>query len=132
MILNPTIADTTTNTNPTLLGKLSANMNTTADQAIALSLGTATKYIIEKILVTNASASLTLANGGIYTGAAKGGTAIVAAQIFSALTASTKTLVLTLVGLLDVLSTNPIFLSLTVAQGSAATADIYVFGRPLA
>lgn len=117
--------------NTDLLGSLkTANMNTTADQAIALKLGGAAKYVIEKILVTNASASLSLAAGGIYTTTAKGGTAIVAAaQVFSALTGTTKALSLTLAALTDILTGSTIYLSLTVAQGGAATVDIYVYGR---
>lgn len=109
-----------------------ANMNTTADQPIPVNLKGATKYIIEKIVVTNANTTLTLAAGGIYTAAAKGGTAIVtAAQAYSALTASTKVLALTLAALTDVLTANTIYFALTTAQGGAATADVYVFGRVL-
>jgi hypothetical protein len=117
----------------TFLGKLAGvDMNSTADQAISIRLVGATNYIIEKILVTNASASLSLAAGGIYTAASKGGTAIVAAgQVYSALTGSTKVVSLTLAVLTDVLSASTVYLSLTVAQGTAATADIYVFGRLL-
>jgi hypothetical protein len=116
----------------TFLGKFSSvDMNATGDQPIILRTGTA-GYLIEKIIVTNASASLSLAAGGVYTAASKGGTAIVAAgQLYSALTGSTKLLSLTLAALTDVLTTSPIYLSLTVAQGTAATADIYMFGRIL-
>lgn len=116
-----------------LLGVLTgANMNSTADQAIPLRLPGATKYIVEKIVVTNASASLSLAAGGIYTAASKGGTAVVAAaQVYSALSGASKALSLTLAALTDVLTATSLILSLTVAQGGAATADVYVFGRLL-
>lgn len=103
-----------------------ANMNSTADQAMT-KIGTFSGYIIERIVATNASISLTTAAGGIYTAAAKGGTAIVAAgQAYSGLTTSAQTLALTLANT-DRRTETPI-LSLTTAQGAAATADFYVIG----
>lgn len=112
-----------------LLGVLSgANMNSTADQTIVLD---SSSVIITQILVTNASASLTLAAGGFYTAASKGGSAIVAAaQVYSALTNSTLAVSPT-IGVYTKVSASQVFLSLTVAQGSAATADIYVLGIDL-
>lgn len=109
-----------------VLGKLlGANMNTTTDQAIALGYGHA---IVTDIVVTNASLSLTLATGGCYTGAGKTGTIIVAAaQAYSALTAAGLALKLVMAVPVRVL-TSQIFFALTVAQGTAATADIYVLG----
>lgn len=113
-----------------MLGKLiGANMNSTADQPIAIN---SSKYVIRRIVVTNASANLTLAAGGFYTGAAKSGTTIVsAAQVYSALSASTKVVDLTIIGLADVLTATTLYLSLTTGQGSAATADVYIFGDVL-
>jgi hypothetical protein len=114
---------------PTLLGRLkSANMNSTADQPIVVGI---TKYIIRRIIVQNSSASLTLAAGGLYTAAAKGGDVIVpATQIYSALTVATKFLDLTLAAILntDVRTESTLYLSLTVAQGVAATADLFILG----
>ena len=77
------------------LGKLvGANMNITTDNIIPIN---STNYIVRRITVTNASASLTLAAGGVYNATSKGGNAIVAAaQVYSALTATTKTVDLTL------------------------------------
>jgi hypothetical protein len=113
-----------------LLGKkVSANMNVTTDQTIAIG---ASKYFIDKVVVTNASASLTLAVGGLYTASSKGGTQVIAnTQIFSALTASTKILLLTSLVTADVLTASQLFLSLTTAQGSAATCDILIYGYDL-
>lgn len=112
-----------------LIGSLiGANMNTTADQAITVSSG---NYLLTAIVGTNASASLTLAAGGIYTTTGKGGTAVVAAaQVYSALTAATKQVGLTL-AVTDRRTETTLYLALTVAQGSAATMDLYLFGRPL-
>ncbi len=110
-----------------VLGSLvGADMNSTADQAIAIS---AAKYVIRGIVATNASINLTTAVGGVYAAASKAGTAIVAnTQAYSALTAASKFVDLTLAGETDTRTLATIYLSLTTAQGAAATADIYVIG----
>jgi len=112
-----------------LLGKLiGANMNVLTDQAIPITRIGTQKYIITKIVVTNASTSLTAADGGIYTAVSKGGTAIVAAaQVYTALTSATVALDLTL-AVNNTYTLDNLYLSLTGTQGGAATADIYVFG----
>lgn len=122
-----------------LLGRLlSANMNVTTDQAFtwAISGGTPNtglyRYVVERILVVNASTSLTTAAGGIYDTASKGGVAIVAAaQAYSALTGATLGLDLTIAAAGKAILTNPPILSLTTPQGGAATADMFLFGRYL-
>lgn len=115
-----------------LLGSLiAADFNTTSDQAITIASGV-TKYIIRRIIVTNASISLTTAAGGVYSNAGKTGTIIVAAaQVYSALTAAAKFKDLTLEAVVgtDILTTTTIYLSLTTPQGAAATANVYVFGE---
>ena len=117
-----------------LLGKLiGANMNSTADQQITM-LDNPSKFILRRIVVTNASVSLTTAAGGVYTAVSKGGTAVVAAaQAYSSLTTSSLFLDLTLSttssASTTVKSSIPnLYLSLTTAQGAAATADVYVYG----
>lgn len=117
--------------NNQVLGSLiGANMNSVADQSITIAGGA--KYIISKIVVTNASTSLTLATGGFYTAASKGGTAIVAAaQVFSALTGATKVLLPT-IAVSDARTEATLYLALTIAQGGAATADVYIIGDVLA
>lgn len=117
-----------------LLGsKIAADFNSTSDQIITI-FSNPSKYIVRRIVVTNASTSLTTAAGGIYTAASKGGTAIVAAaQAYTSLTASTLFLDLTLSATgnasTTVKSSIPnLYLSLTTAQGAAATADVYVYG----
>jgi hypothetical protein len=118
-----------------LLGKLiGANFNVTTDQAIVLT----PNCVPMEFLVTNASISLTTAAGGIYTAAAKGGVAIVAAtQVYSNLTIATRAVLLTIAQLMNAVAGTAatpaqIFFSLTTGQGAAATADIYVFGLDLA
>lgn len=115
-----------------VLGKLiGANFNATTDQAIAIN---SNRYIIERIMVCAPSISLTTAAGGFYPAASKGGTAIVAAgQAYSALTGATKWLDCTLSATpgTDLYTATTLYLSLTTAQGAAATADVYVIGRDL-
>lgn len=112
-----------------LLGKLiGANMNVLTDQAIPITRIGTQKYLITKIVVTNASTSLTAADGGIYTATSKGGTAVVAAtQVYTALTSATVALDLTL-AVNNTYTVSNLYLSLTGTQGAAATADVYVFG----
>jgi hypothetical protein len=108
-----------------------ANFNSIADQAMVIQSGV-TRYIIRRIIVDNASINLTTAAGGIYTQAAKAGTAIVAAaQVYTALTTSAKFKDLTLEAVIatDILTATTIYLSLTTAQGAAATANVWVFGE---
>jgi hypothetical protein len=117
-----------------VLGTLrAANFNSTADQAISIAPGI-TAFQLSSILVTNCSTSLTLAAGGFYTAASKGGTVLVlAATIYTALTGATVLSSLTIVtATLPVRYTLAnIYLSLTTGQGSAATCDVYVIGTDL-
>lgn len=112
---------------------IGANMNVTTDQPFAV-IGNAApiSYVISQIRAVNASISLTLAAGGIYTAASKAGNALVAAgQVYSTLTGSTIGLDLTVAAVGNGLQAVVPILSLTTAQGAAATADFYIFGRIL-
>lgn len=124
-----------------ILGVLySADMNVTTDQAIPLILvpeiatGTA-RYVVRGVQVTNASISLTTATGGIYTATSKGGTAIVANALnqYTSLTTATASLDLTLAAAAtaSTFTGGTLYLSLTNAQGAAATADFYIWGEIL-
>src|SRR5688572_23243470 len=112
-----------------LLGQLRlANFNSTADQAIAMPGG---RYIIRRIIVTDASTSMTTAAGGVYPTTAKGGTAIVnAGQVYTPLTGATKYTAMTLRPITDeeVYTLTAVYLSLTTPQGSAATATVTIYG----
>ncbi len=120
------------------------DLNKTTDTAIPISVPTLT-YMIDAIDVTSPSTSLTTAVGGVYSAASKGGVAIVAnSQVFSALTSSTAnttgnalSLTLSTAGNTTEFggpaATSPIttiYLSLTTAQGAAATANVRVYCRP--
>lgn len=117
-----------------LFSIIGANMNTTADQIFAQNVTASpfpfTNYVITSIMTANASTSLSIAAGGIYTAASKGGTPIVAAvQVYSGLTTSAKIINPTIANT-DLRTTVP-YLSLTTGQGGAATADFYIFGYAL-
>ena len=116
-----------------LLGVLkSANLNTTSDQAITIL--NSSKYIVDKVVVANASANLgaSIAAGGIYSATSKGGTVVVgAAQAYTALTAASKFATMTLALTTDSLTAATLYFSLTTAAGNAATCDIYIYGFPL-
>lgn len=117
-----------------LLGRLiGANMNVTTDQPFVMrQLSQLVPFRITKISAGNSAVSLTTAVGGIYPAASKGGTAIVAnSQVFSGLTGATLVNSLTLVTAPSNTIYAPsqgIWLSLTTAQGAAATADFYIWG----
>jgi len=116
---------------PMLLGKLlGANLNTTSDQAIYL---ISSNYVVTHVVVTNASATPANAQGGIYTGANKTGSTVTSsAQTYTTLTTATIYLYSTL-GLSGTnrLTAPVVYLSLGVAEGSALTADFYLFGFAL-
>ena len=105
----------------TLVG---ANFNITTDQSIALPGGV---YRLTKITTTNTSTSMTTAAGGFYTAASKAGAPLVAAaQVYSGMVTAPNVVTCTLANVLSVLT--PIYFALTSGQGTAATADIRVYG----
>lgn len=124
---------------------LGANMNSTADQAIPISVPSAT-WVLDSIWVSNPSISLTTAAGGFYTGASKSGVTVVASnQAYSTLTTNTanttgNAFAVTIAtagattdfnGYGQASQISTLYFSLTTAQGAAATADIRVRCRPL-
>ena len=116
----------------------SADFNSTSDQALVLP-SRITAFMLTRIIITNPSISLTTAVGGFYPAASKGGTALVAnTQVYSSLTTASKLLQATLDSAVATtrysianLADWAIYLSLTTAQGAAATADVYVCGIDL-
>lgn len=115
---------------PQLLFQLiGADMNVTTDQAFVQYQPFST-YLLTHAIATNASVDMTAADGGIYTAASKGGTALVpAAQVYTALTVPAASLLLTIAaGRNNALD---LYLSLTGAQGGAGTCDFYILGVPL-
>jgi hypothetical protein len=118
--------------NPTdLLGYLiQADFNIITDQLIS-NLNNSYKYRIRRITVCNTTVNgMSVSAGGFYTGAAKTGTIIVAnTQVYTGLTNAATALDLTLNSPNAVLpAATPLYFSLTTGHGSAAKADIYVYG----
>lgn len=128
-------AVTATTLKSTVTQTIGANLNSTADQAIPI--GNAASYIVRRIVLTNVSTSLGAGAtvGGFYNATTKpaGGILVAATQVYTALTAASKLLDATLATLAgtDVQTAANLYLSLTIAFGSAATADIYIFGDVL-
>lgn len=112
-----------------VLGSLtSVNLNSaTTDNAVAIE---SARYRIDKIVVENASVSVTTATSGVFTAAGGAGTTIAADQSLAALTASTKFKDLTLGGSVtaDVVTAGTIYYRVGTAQGVAATANVWVIG----
>lgn len=114
-----------------LFSLVGANMNSTADQQFT-KLGTFTNWNAFTIVAVNPSTNLTTAVGGIYTAASKGGDAMIAnTQVYTSLTSSVGRQPLTFVNTLCGVRTETPYLSLTTPQGSAATADFYIYGLAL-
>lgn len=111
-----------------------ANFNTTADQLMTnLMPAGYTRFRLQAIVAYWVSgASLTTAAGGIYTGAGKTGTAVVAnTQTFASMTGNgtNKAMTVTVAGAENIGTNNqPFYFSLTTAQGAAATGDVVVYG----
>ncbi len=128
-------SDSTSGTNQRVLFYLkAANFNVTTDQALLPYLSVPAKYKITEILVTNCSVSMTTAQGGFYTAISKGGTVIGATTTpYTACISATTLQDLKAVTNMDTstFTASNLYLSLTAAQGAAATADVYVLGIPL-
>jgi hypothetical protein len=113
------------------------NFNSIDDQPITFP-QYVTVFRLVNIIITNASTSLTTAQGGFYPAASKGGTPIVAnTQAYSALTTASGLMTATLASfgtgtrfsaatLGNVGGLLAIWFSLTTGQGSVASADIYM------
>jgi hypothetical protein len=114
-----------------LLGtKTSVDMNVAGDNTITMPSG---RYIIDKIVVDNASISLTTATGGVFTAVGGGGVTLAADQVLTALTASTKFVDLTLQAVVgtDTRTEGTLYFRVGTPQGAAATADFFIYGWKL-
>lgn len=124
---------------------IGANFNSTADQAISLT-GPASNWIVSRIIVDNCSASLTTAKGTFYAAASKttnivgstsgtttwaGITNSNAVWIYQPSGLNVADAGALFHGVYYTTASQTIYLSLTTAQGSAATCDVYVIGTRL-
>ena len=125
-----------------LARQLGASFSTTTDQPIVLP-QTVSAFQLTGIIVTNASISLNVAQGGFYPQPGKVGAPLVlSTQIYSvllsntilmqpALTAYAMTTRFTTAILAPIGTQMAIYFSLGSAQTGAATADIYILGVDL-
>lgn len=113
-----------------LVSSTGVDANATADTNLIVP---ATRYVIDAIVVENASLSLSAATAGLFTAAGGGGTTLAADQALSALTASGKFAELTPAGILatDVRTEGTLYLRVGTPQGAAATFNVHIFGRKL-
>lgn len=113
----------------------SVDLDATGDTEISIPNG-ARPYRITKVLVTNASANLSGGSleYGIFTAASAGGSAVVSDGVNSStsLTAATKVVSPTVALTADTTTASTLYLNVSVANGSAATADVYLYGEVLA
>ena len=118
---------------------LGANVNqTNTDIPIPLILLPGANFVVSKILINNASTSLTTATFGVFSATAAGGVVIVTAgAVMTGLTAPTSNLSATLAAtatttvLNQTTQANLLYLRVGTAQGAAATVDCYVWGDVL-
>lgn len=123
---------------------LGVNANAaTTDFAIPLLLLPGANFVIDSVLLNNASTSLTTATYGVFTATGGGGVTIVtnAATNLSALTVPTSNILATAGSGLAATATTTVFNQTTLAntlyvrtgtaQGGAATYDIYVWAKVL-
>lgn len=116
--------------NVTLFRLIGADMNSVADQLFA-PMFTFTRYLIDRVIITNASASISTAVGGVYGDVSKGGVQIVAAsQTYGGLSTAGKVIYPILSnGGQSLMTDMSLYLSLTIPQGAPATADWYIMGE---
>lgn len=116
----------------TLLYKVTVNINSANTDATAIT-NLPAKFIVRKVTPTNPSTSLgiSVATIGVYTGAGATGTNVVAAQLMTTLTGSTKFVDLPIALSADSLTASSLFVRCIAAHGSAATVDVYIEVTPL-
>lgn len=115
-----------------------ANFNVTTDQAIPIAVPSV-GWMVDEILISDPSVSMTTAAGGFYSAASKGGVAVVAnSQAYSALTTNAANTTgnamfatLATAGTTTAFNTSALYFSLTTPQGAAATANIRVYCVPM-
>ena len=85
---------------------------------------------VQSIIVANASIDLTTAELAVYTGPGATGTAIKTAYALSGNSSSAK-VVVTAATSTDAIDVSELYIRCTTAQGSAATANVFIYGYDL-
>lgn len=111
------------------------NPSVATDNAIPLALGT-TRYMIERVAITNANHTLTTASVGLYTATGASGVTVALSQLVTVSSSLADTangamvLILNSVSLFAFSDTTLQF-RIGVAEGAAATADVLLYVRPM-
>ena len=106
----------------------SVNLNTVGDTVANILVSG--RVSVQSIIVTNASTDLTTAQLAVYTGSAAGGTAVKTAYALTGNTTAAK-VVVTAATSTDAVTSTPLYIRCTTAQGAAATADVFIYGYDL-
>ena len=111
---------------------VSVNLNSVGDTLITVPNG-ARGYVVTDMIVTNASVTLAGSSMtiGAYGAAAAGGEVIVTPATATALTAASKFVKRT-IAQDDIVTGGTVYVRVAVAHGSAATADVYLYGYAIA
>jgi hypothetical protein len=104
------------------------NMNAIADTIAPILV--AGNVSVQSIIVANASVSLTTAQLAVYTGPGATGTTVKSAYALSG-NNSTTAVVVTAATSTASITTTPLYIRCTTAQGAAATADVFIYGYDL-
>lgn len=105
------------------------NVNAVGDTALPIL--TSATWSVSNVIVTNASVSLTAAAAGVFTAPGAGGTAIVASAALAGLTGPTVVSQRTVATTAAFTATPAMYLNVSVAQGAAATVDVFIYGYDL-
>lgn len=121
---------------------LGVNANAaTSDNAVQISVpslfNAGGSYYLEKVVLSNASVSLTTATAGVFTATGGGGTALASDQALSTLTAaalnsagSAYSMTLATGATTGALNAGTLYFRIGTAQGAAATVDARFYCRP--
>jgi hypothetical protein len=99
------------------------------DEAV-IQINNSTNYSVSNVIFTNASASLTSAEAGLFTAPNAGGTAIVADAALSAMTSSAVVSQRT-VATTNTQSAQNLYVNVSAVQAGSVTMDVYVYGYDL-
>jgi hypothetical protein len=106
----------------------SVNVNATGDTVLPIV--NSGRWSVSNVVFTNASINLTTAEAGVFTAPLAGGTAIVADAILSAMSSSGVVSQRTVATTAAQTGDN-LYVNVSVAQGAAATMDVFVYGYDL-
>jgi hypothetical protein len=99
------------------------------DEAV-IQINNSTNYSVSNVIFTNASASLTSAEAGLFTLPSAGGTAIVADAALSAMTSAAVVSQRT-VATTNTQSAQNLYVNVSAVQAGTVTMDVYVYGYDL-